>query len=115
MAIYRDGKHDNGIIAKPKRKYTKRKGVGIHKPFEITSVCKADILGLERYNDKKGDVEPVFKKSDILKLTSSDMKKIASKLADDYCDQLFWSSLEIITESVLESKKKENDSRRIFK
>lgn len=108
MAIYGDGKHNDGVIVKPKRKYTRRKGVGIHKPFEITSVCKADILGFERYNDKKGDVEPAFKKSDIMKLNNFDMKKIASKLADDYCDQLFWSSLEIITESVLENKKKEN-------
>ena len=30
--IYGDGKHDNGVVAKPKRKYTRRKDVGIYKP-----------------------------------------------------------------------------------
>ena len=43
MAIYGDGKHDDGVIAKPKRKYTRRKDVGIYKPFKITSVCKANL------------------------------------------------------------------------
>lgn len=107
MAIYGDGKHNDGVIAKPKRKYTRRKEVGINKPFKITSVCKADILGLET-QDEEGNVIPKFKKNDIMKLNSSDMKKIASKLADDYCNQLFWGSLEIITEYILDLKKKEN-------
>jgi hypothetical protein len=26
------------------------------------------------------------------------MKELAGKLADDYCDQLFWGSLEILAE-----------------
>jgi len=106
MAIYGDGKHDSGIIAKSKRKYTRRKETGIYKPFQITTVCKADILGLKRQN-KDGNVIPMFKKSDVMKLNSSDMERIASKLGDDYCEQLFWGSLEIITEYVLENKNKE--------
>ena len=36
------------------------------------------------------------------------MKKIASKLADDYCDQLFWESLAIITKHIIDEKKKKN-------
>ena len=104
MAIYGDGKHDNGIIAKSKRKYTRRKETGIYKPFQITTVCKADILGLERQN-KDGNVIPMFKKSDVMKLNSSDMERIASKLADGYCSSSYWIDLEIITDYILNLKK----------
>jgi hypothetical protein len=100
MAIYGDGKHDNGVITTPKRKYTKRKGSGIDKPFQITSVCKRDILGL--IEDEKG---LSFTEKDVLNLTESDMYKIASKLANDYCEQLYWQSLETIVEYYLEQKK----------
>ena len=82
-----------------KRKYTRRKGVGIDKPFNITSVCKADILSLIQDGRTNS-----FTEKDVLKLTESDMRRIASKLADDYCEQSFWTSLEIITEYVLNSK-----------
>ena len=34
----------------------------------------------------------------IKKLTDADMKTIATKLADDYCEQLYWDSLKIIVE-----------------
>lgn len=104
MAIYGDGKHDDGVIAKPKRKYTRRKDVGIYKPFKITSVCKADILGLET-QDEEGNIIPKFKESDIMKLNSSDMKEIASKMADAYTENGFWIDLEIITENILNLKK----------
>jgi hypothetical protein len=100
MAIYGDGKHDNGVITTPKRKYTKRKGSGIDKPFQITSVCKRDILSL--IEDEKG---LSFTEKDVLKLTEADMERIASKLADDYCEQLYWQSLETIVEYYLEQKK----------
>lgn len=86
-----------------------RRGTGINKAFEITSVCKADILGLEKC-DKNGYIKPRFNKTDIIKLTESDMRRIASKLANDYCEQLFWTSLEIIVEGYLENKKKYENS-----
>jgi hypothetical protein len=70
-----------------------------YKPFNISSFCKADLLTIERNS------EPVFNKSDIENLTDLDMEAIASKLSDDYCEQLFWSSLEIITENVISRKK----------
>lgn len=105
MAIYGDGKHNNGVIVKSKRRYTKRKGSGIDKPFQITSVCKRDILSIEKWNNKLNDSVNKFKISDIKRLTEADMERIASKLGDDYCEQLFWTSLEIIVESYLERKK----------
>ena len=108
MAIYGDGKHNDGIITKSKRKYTKRKGSGIDKPFQITSVCKADILGLEKC-DKEGNIKPLFKKSDIMKLNSDDMERIASKMSNAYCENGFWIDLEIITEIYLEHKKRINE------
>mgnify|MGYP001767055310 CR=1 FL=1 len=77
----------------------------IYKPFNITSVCIADIMSIEKM-DKSGKIKPLLSKSVINKITNSDMEVIARKLADDYCEQLFWSSLEIITEYVLNNKKK---------
>lgn len=49
--------------------------------FPITSVCRDD---LTRYN------------IDIDKVTDSDMARIADKMCDDYCDQLYWESLDVI-------------------
>lgn len=39
-----------------------------------------------------------------MKLTESDMKRLASKLADDYCEQLYWTSLEILAKHIIENK-----------
>jgi len=83
-----------------------KRGTGINKEFEITSVCKADILGLEKC-DKEGNIKPMFNKTDILKFTESDMEHIASKMADAYCDNGFWIDLEIIVDNVLNKKKNE--------
>jgi hypothetical protein len=82
----------------------------IDKPFEIASVSKADLLGLEKQLPN-GEVVPMFKKSDIRKLTNSDMERLADKLNNDYKDQLFWSSLEIIAESIIDSKNKEQSKK----
>jgi hypothetical protein len=38
------------------------------------------------------------------KITDSQMERIASKMSDDYCEQLYWSSLEIIAEYVLKGE-----------
>jgi len=32
-------------------------------------------------------------------MTDEDMENLAGKLADDYCEQLFWNSLKTIFES----------------
>jgi len=63
-------------------------------PFEIISVCKDDL----RHFMAEEDVDL---------LTSDDIKIIANKLADDYCEQLFWDSLKIISENILEQKKQQ--------
>ena len=76
-----------------------KRGTGLYKAFEITSVCKEDILSL---TDNDGN--QIFKKSDVMKLTESDMKRLASKLADDYCEQLYWTSLEILAKHIIENK-----------
>ena len=59
------------------------------KPFNITSVCRADIAGA------MGD-------EIARRLDDDDMKRIASKMADAYCDNGFWIDLPIIVEHVAE-------------
>jgi hypothetical protein len=54
-----------------------------YKDFPITSVCRADLesIGFDTANVDDGT-----------------MAYLAGKLADDYCDQLFWGSLEILAD-----------------
>lgn len=54
--------------------------------FPISSVCRNDL-------ESKG--------FDISNVTDSEMSELADKLGDDYCEQLFWSSMEIIAEDCL--------------
>jgi hypothetical protein len=56
-----------------------------YEDFRITSVCRADpeSIGFETSG-----------------VDDSAMNKLAEKLADDYCDQLFWSSLDILAENL---------------
>jgi hypothetical protein len=51
--------------------------------FLITSVCRAD---LENIGFDASGVD------------DATMRELAGKLADDYCEQLFWGSLEILAE-----------------
>lgn len=51
--------------------------------FEITSVSRADLEELG-YNTSK--------------VSDKTMEYLAKKLADDYCEQLFWTSLDIIAD-----------------
>lgn len=63
------------------------------KSFPIASVSKEDII----YN-----MERKYKRR-ILKLTEADMQIIASKMADDYLEQLYWGSLTSIVKEYLEN------------
>lgn len=54
--------------------------------FQITSIHRNDLL---------------HKGFDVSNVTDSDMATLARKLADDYCEQLFWLSMEIIAEEGL--------------
>lgn len=58
--------------------------------FEITSVSRADL-------EEKG-----FDVSDV---TDETMERLASKMADDYLEQMYWISLEIIAEELGITKK----------
>jgi len=69
-----------------------------YKAFDITSVCKADL-------------EDHFSKEDIDLLDDAHMAKLASKMADDYLEQLFWISLKIIAEDIINQIKKERDKQ----
>ncbi len=61
--------------------------------YKITSVCKEDILAAFEGRDELPEI-----KKRLMEMTSSEMERLASKLSDDYHNQLFWDSLRIIFE-----------------
>lgn len=66
------------------------------KGYEITSVSKEDIKSLFKEQGKL--TKKVEKRID--DMTDSEMTQLASKMADDYVNQLYWSSLEILFEDI---------------
>ncbi|MCO7112345.1 hypothetical protein NIB75_06585 [Bacteroides uniformis] len=42
------------------------------------------------------------------KISDDDMQNLAEKMADDYCEQLFWPSMEIIAGEILEFPESKN-------
>ena len=60
------------------------------KQFTITSICKDDLLSI--FKSKKAIDR-------INAMTDDEMRYLASKLADDYCEQLFWTSLRAVFEN----------------
>lgn len=54
--------------------------------FPITSVHRDDLAS---------------KGFDVRKISDGDMRELAKKMANDYCEQLFWCSMEIIAEDCL--------------
>ncbi len=58
--------------------------------YPITSVCKDDLI--QTFVDDS-DAQEAIKEMD-----EGDMQTLASKMADDYCDQLYWDSLKVIFE-----------------
>ena len=59
--------------------------------FPITSVHRDDLQGAG---------------FDVERISDDDMKELADKMANDYCEQLFWESMEIIAEILGFPKKK---------
>jgi len=59
--------------------------------FPITSVHRYDVKEALKLTDEQAS-----------KITDGMMREIARKMADDYCEQLFWDSLTIIAETVFE-------------
>ena len=60
--------------------------------FPITSIHRDDLQGVG---------------FDVDRISDDDMKELAHKMAGDYCEQLFWSSMEIIAGDILGFPKKE--------
>lgn len=69
----------------------------------ITSVSKSDI---EQACLDADDRVPENVAKRLEDITPEEISRLASKLADDYCNQLFWSSLRILfTEYFMEEQK----------
>ena len=61
------------------------------KEFEITAVTREDL-------ESRG--------FDTTNITDAQMEKLARKMCDDYLEQMFWISLDIIAEDIMGFKKK---------
>ena len=63
----------------------------MNKEFKITSVTREDLemRGFETTN-----------------ITDARMERLAQKMCDDYLEQMFWISLDIIAEDIMGFKKK---------
>ena len=72
--------------------------------FKITSVCRDDIIqSIE--DSKEGDnLKHIFLIREAEKLTDSEMKWIASKLSDDFCNCCFWDNLSDRFRSLVKGK-----------
>lgn len=62
-----------------------------NKPYNITSVCRADL-------------QQILTSEEIARLDDGDMEYIARKMADAFCDTVFWEALEVLAEDVIEGK-----------
>lgn len=60
--------------------------------FNITAVHRDDIQFAMNWPEDQ-----------VNQITDDMMRKIARKMADDYCEQLFWDHLPVIVEFVLEN------------
>ncbi len=65
-----------------------------NKEFSITSVTRADLASAG------------YSQEQVACLSDEDMRTIASKMEDLYCDQGFWDDIVTAVEYVLERKKK---------
>lgn len=63
------------------------------KPFNIISVCRNDIIQMIE-NMKGDDLKDIFLHREARKITDHEMKWLASKLADGFCNCCFWDILE---------------------
>ena len=63
--------------------------------FEITSVCKED---LRDHYSKPGIYFNQKALDRIETMTKEEMQELAHYMADDYCEQMFWTSMGILFE-----------------
>jgi len=64
----------------------------INKSFNITSICRQDIA--DKFGEKVA-----------LSLSDSEMEHIADKMASAYCDNGFWTDMEIFIQAILDIRK----------
>ena len=63
----------------------------MNKEFKITSVTREDL-------EMRG--------FDTTNITDEQMERLAQKMCDDYLEQMFWVSLDLIAEDIMGFKKK---------
>lgn len=63
----------------------------MNKEFNITSVSRQDLE---------------YRGFDTTNITDAQMERLAQKMCDDYLEQMFWISLDIIAEDIMGFKKK---------
>jgi len=65
------------------------------KGFHITSVCRNDILQMiEDRFDNDNDLMKIMLIKGVENITDDDMRWLATRMSDDFCDCCFWSNLE---------------------
>lgn len=74
------------------RKLSKAEQKRMTKAFSIISLSREDLI----------HPEIGYTIDQALRVTEAQMERITRKMADDYCEQLFWGSLRIIADSVIE-------------
>jgi hypothetical protein len=62
--------------------------------FYVTAICRDNLEGLG---------------FDVSKITDDDMEELADKMADDYLEQLYWSSMETIADEALHLPKVDDE------
>jgi len=73
------------------RNYGETNPDNLFTPYKITSVSRDDI-------------ENLFDGAVAKSITDEDMREIASRMEDDYIENLFWTSLKIITQDILDKR-----------
>lgn len=80
------------------------------RPYSVTSICKDDLYSMLENQYDKDTTEYKSRATVVDQLDGAMMKYIANELSDDYCEQLFWQSLQIIFENRFEKEIREKES-----
>lgn len=84
--------------------------------YNISQLSKDDLKGLREYGDYFDEEESeeenpfLYSAEFVDSIPESVMERLASKLSDDYGEQLFWSSLRNISEWILGDFKEQSES-----
>lgn len=72
----------------------------LQKPFQISSVCREDIMLLGKQKNKSYSVD--FIKS----IDDGQMEGIADRMSDVFLDNLYWEALEMLCDDLLREWKR---------